>query len=409
MANRYWTPTRTYDFRLIIKDKDYTADLQRASIITSLTTPYQTVLLDIFIDANDMILDKIYGQDKLKLQIRLLAQGETPIEEVDFELMLLNINYEILMKSTDQQDSMKDRSAVQLITVCRKPFQTMSSIVNSLAYDSTPSSMASALIDSLKTKPKTDIDQSSLNSISADQILVPPMTFYKAIQYLDDQFGIYQKGILGFGCLYDNTIYLKNLSEKVKRSHTFTINYLATDLKQLEKITQGIDGQTFYTWNPIDTLYKGNTVYSYLAPRHRFIVKPRDLLYSNIDVDIGTAAKDYGIVSRDTKIFYDTEVLSDRRRTVHIDHTGYEDSENFINFPDLADMSTLSIELSSKNITLLNFMFVGEAAKFNSKVPDYAQLAGKYIIKSSELRFERIRDWESYATVNLIRTNRATI
>lgn len=409
MAERFWTPSRTYDFKLIIKDRDYTPDLQRVVIVTSLTTPYQTIMLDMFVDANDMILDKIYGQDKLKLSIRLLAQGETPIEEIDFELMLLNINYDILMKSTDQQERMKDRSAVQLTTIGRKPFQTMSSIVNSLATNTTPSDMVGTLIGTLQTGPQTNIDQTKTNTDSVDQILVPPMTFYKAIRYLDEQFGIYQKATLGFGCLYDNTIYLKNLTEKIKRTHTFTINYLATDTKELRNITQGIDGKTFYTWNAIETLYKGNTVYSFLAPRHRFVVKPRDLLFQNIDVDIGSAVKDYGLVSRDTKIFYDTEILSDRRRVLHMDHTGFEDSEFFIHFPDLSDMSTLSIEMTSKNITLLNFMFVGEAAKFNSKIPDYAQLAGKYILKSSELRFERLRDWEAYATVNLIRTNRATI
>jgi len=409
MASRFWVPTRTYDFKLVIKDKDYTADLQRVVILTSLTTPYQTVLLDIFIDANDMILDKIYGQDKLKLSIRLLAQGETPIEEIDFELMLLNLNYDILMKSTDQQQTMKDRSAVELTTICRKPFQTMSSIVNSLATGATPISMITSLTETLQTNPKIEIDQTKLNTEVIDQILVPPTTFYKAVNYLNMQFGIYQKATVGFGCLYDNTIYLKNLTEKIKRTHTFTIDYLATDAKEMKTITQGIDGKTFYTWNTIETLYKGNTVYSFLAPRHRFVVKPINLLDQNIDVNIGTSAKDYGLVSRDTKIFYDTEILSDRRRVLHFDHTGYENSENFISFPDLADMSTLSVELSSKNITLLNFMFVGEAAKLNSKIPDYAQLAGKYILKSSELRFERLRDWEAYATVNLIRTNRATI
>ena len=407
MAERFWTPSRSYDFQLIIKDKDYTPDLQRVSILTSLLTPYQTIMLDIFIDANDMILDKIYGQDKLKLRIRLLGQGELPLEEIDFELMLLNIDYDILMKATDEQKTMKDRSAVQLVTVCRKPFKTMSSIVNSISFAATASQVAGTLISGLNTSPKQIIDQAGISTEKIDQILVPPLTFYKAIHYLDEQFGIYNKSLMGFGCLYDNTIYIKNLSSKPKKAQTFTINYLATDTPNMKEIQQGVDGKTFYTWTAIDTSYKGNTVYSYLAPYNRYVVKPSDLLYKNIDIDLGTEAKNFGIVSKDTKIYYDRDTISTRRKSVHVDHTGYEDSNNFISYPDLSDLTTIRMELTSKNITLLNFMNVGESVKFNTKVQDYTQLSGKYVLKSSQLRFERIKEWEAYSLISLIRTNKA--
>lgn len=411
MPERYWTPTRSYDFQLIIKNKDYTPDLQRVSILSSLTVPYQTILIDMFIDSNDLILDKIYGQDKLKLHARLLGQTDnTPIEEVNFELMLLNVKYDIMIKSTDQQDRQKDRSAVRLITVNRKPFQTMSSIVNSISFGSTPSEVVTSLVNTLETSPKISFQQAGLNPEKFDQILVPPLTFYNAVNYLSMQFGIYSKGVMGFGCYYDNTIYLKNLTEKIKSSHLFTIDYLAIDTKELEKtIQQGVDGKKFYTWTDVLTTYKGNTIYSYIAPRNRYVVKPSNLLYSNIDVDLRTEAKFYGLVSRDTKLFYDKETISDRRRGFHIKHTGYDESDTFVGYPDLADMAMITVELISKNLTLLNFMNVGEAVKFNTKIPDYTQLAGKYILKSSELRFERIREWEAYATVNLMRTNKATI
>jgi len=407
MPERFWIPTRSYDFQLIIKDKDYTADIQKVVILSSLTTPYQTIMLNIVIDANDMILDQIYGQDKLKLKVRLLGQGELPLEEIDFELMLLNIDYEILMKSTDQQKTLKGRSAVQLITVCRKPFQTMTSIVNSINFNKTPSEVIDDLLSNISTRPTQKIDTDRLNTEKIDQTLVPPLTLYKAIKYIDNQFGIYDKSAMVVGCLFDNTIYIKNLSVKPKKAQTFTIDYIAIDTDNSKEFEQGTDGKSFYTWNPIDSSYKGNTVYSYLAPNNRYVVKPKDLLYKNIDLNLRTEAKNFGIVSKNTKIFYDTETISASRKSVYVNHTGYEDNNNFVSYPDLTDLSTITINLTSKNITFLNLMNVGESVKFNTKIPDYIELTGKYVLKSSELIFEKIREWSAFASVNLIRTNRA--
>ena len=144
---RYWTPTRTYDFQLFIKDKDYTPDLQRVSIATSITAPWQTIIFDFFIDANDMILDKIYGQDPIKLNIRLLGSTGIPIEQIELDLMYVDSNYELLMKSANPQTTMKDRTKVEVITICRKPFQTMTTVVNSLYYDSDIQSAINNLVD----------------------------------------------------------------------------------------------------------------------------------------------------------------------------------------------------------------------------------------------------------------------
>lgn len=411
MATRFWTPTRSYDFQLVIKDKDYTPDLQRVSIGTSLTSPYQVVVLDLFIDSNDMILDKIYGQDYLKLSIRLMGQGEVPVEQIDFDLMYLTSDYEILVKSIDQQKTMKDRTPVEITAVCRKPFQTMTSIVNSLFYDSDIKATIETLVQGLKTGATLDYDSSKTNNESIDQIVIPPTTFYQAVNYLDKTFGVYD-GLLGFFTLYDNKIYLKNLSRKIVASHTFTINYLATDAEENNLFNQGVDGKTFYTWNDIQTGYSGNSVFAAVAPRNRFVVKPRDTINHTIDINMENLAQTYGLISKNNKIFFDSDALFSSRRSVITEHTGYEKTRSFINAQlskKVSSLATLSVELTSKNISILNLMNVGEAVKFNSKVADYVQLTGKYILKSSELSFQRLKEWEATANLNLIRTNRASV
>lgn len=409
---RYWTPSRTYDFQLFIKNRDYTPDLQRVSIATSITAPWQTVIFDFFIDANDMILDKIYGQDPIKLNIRLLGSSGIPIEQIELDLMYVDSNYDLLMKSSNPQKDMKDRSKVEVITICRKPFQTMTTVVNSLYYDSDIQSVVNSLVQNrISTGASLNYDGQGVNTEKIDQILVPPTTFHQAIRYLDHYFGVYN-GLLGFFCLWDNTIYLKNLTKKPLTSHTFTIYQLATDVKEGPIVTAPTDGKTFYTYQNVETTYMGNSVIAATAPTAKYIVKPKDTLSHTIDIDMNNFATQYGIIAKNKKIFFDDEAIGSNRQRIYNEHTGYEKTESFINASlskEIAEMSLVYISLNSKNISLLNLMHVGETVKFNSKIADFTQLTGKYLLKSSELSFERLKDWEVYADLNLIRTNKSLI
>ena len=409
---RFWTPNRTYDFQLFIKDKDYTPDLQRVSIATSITAPWQTIIFEFFIDSNDMILDKIYGQDPIKLNIRLLGSAGVPIEQIELDLMYVDSNYDLLMKSADPQKSMKDRTKVEVITICRKPFQTMTTVVNSLYYDSDIQSAINNLVERrIATGATLKYDSQGTNPEKIDQILIPPTTFHQAIRYLDHYFGVYN-GLLGFFCLWDNTIYLKNLTKKPTTSHTFTIHQLTTDAKETDIITAPADGKTFYTYKNVETTYMGNSIIAVTAPTLKYIVKPKDTLSHTINIDMNAFSTQYGIIAKNKKIFFDSEALGNSRQRVYNNHTGYEKTESFINAnlsKEIAEMSLIYINLNSKNVSLLNLMHVGESVKFNSKVTDFVQLTGKYILKSSELSFERLRDWEVYADINLIRTNKSLI
>jgi len=409
---RYWSPSRTYDFQLFIKDKDYTPDLQRVSIATSITAPWQTIIFEFFIDTNDMILDKIYGQDPIKLNIRLLGSTGITVEQIEMDLMYVDSNYDLLMKSSNPQKTMKDRNKVEVITICRKPFRTMTTIVNSLYYDSDIQSIINNLVDKrITTGANLKYDNQGMNTEKIDQILIPPTTFHQAVRYLDHYFGVYN-GLLGFFCLWDNTIYLKNLTKKPITSHTFTIHQLTTDSKKPTIVSSPIDGKTFYTYQNVETTYMGNSIIAVTAPILKYIVKPKDTLSHTIDINMNNFSSKYGIISKNKKIFFDTEALGSNRQRIYNNHTGYEKTESFINAnlsKEIAEMSLVRISLNSKNISLLNLMYVGESVKFNSKVSDYTQLTGKYILKSSELSFERLRDWEVYVDINLIRTNKSLI
>jgi hypothetical protein len=408
---RWWIPTRTYDLQLSIKDIDYTVKLRRLSIATSITVPWQTVTLSLEMDSNDMVLDKIYGQDPIELNIRTLGATGLPTEQVIIDLMFLDSNYDLVMKSANSQKDMKDPTLIEITTVCREAFQTMTTVVNSLYYDSDIQSVINNLVQNRITGASLNYDSQGTNNEKIDQIIIPPTTFHQAILYLNHYFGVYD-GLLGFFCLWDNIIYLKNLTKKPVTSDVFKIHQLASDTPAGDIISAPADGKSFYTNESVETLYIGNSIVAVTAPTLKYIVKPKDTLSHTIDINMNTFAGSYGIIAKNKKIFFDTEAIGSNRQRIYTNHTGYEKTKSFINAnlaKEIAEMSLLNISLNSKNLALLNLMNIGEAVKFESKIADYTQMNGKYILKSSELAFEKLKDWEIYANINLIRTNKSLI
>jgi hypothetical protein len=98
---RVFTPSRSYDIQLKIKDLDYTNDLQQVRFVSSIAGAYQIVTLDISLDPNDIILENIFGKEPLNLQIKMIGRGIEiiPSEHLNIELMYLDSDSSMPMKS----------------------------------------------------------------------------------------------------------------------------------------------------------------------------------------------------------------------------------------------------------------------------------------------------------------------
>ncbi len=414
--SRYWIPTTSYDLQLKIGKIDYTADVERLTIISSILMPYQTFVIELFLDPNDLILDRVYGQEKIELTVRLIGVDEIIQEEVPIELMFVSNKQPIMMKSRNSQEDMKDRKPVVITTVSRKAFSTMYSIVNGLYFGDTVDTAISGSVTQIPGSPTLNIDSDGLNQEVIDQMVVPPATFYHVVQYLDQTFGIYD-GILSVNCLYDNNIFIKNLSKKIQTSHLFTLHLLSADANEKELTEKPIDGKSFYTWRDIHTEYIANAVLGVVGAKQRHIAKPNAELYKNFDITVPSIAQQYGISSKvgQPTIYNDQDAMgltgSGGRIGVFGDRTYYNDSETPIRARVsriTSEFSSLKVQMTSKSISILNLMHVGEAVKFNTKIIDYTQLTGKYILKSSTIKFARLREWEANVSLDLIRSNRST-
>lgn len=405
MAERKFSPTRSYEFELSIKGEDYTPDLYQVQIASSIAAPYQVVVLDIFVDANDIILRGLHGQDPCTLNIRSLRFTGNETDSLKLDLMIIEMNLNLSMKPEVATMAQKDRTPVTITTVVRPAFKSMTTTVNKVYEEpKTVREIIEELISEVGATPDYNTDKENTEKI--EQMVVPPTTLYKAIRYLDQTFGLYE-GTPVYYCDYENKIHVINLAAKMKKAQIFTVTQLASDSKGVpDVLKKSTDGKNFYTYDTIITTFKGNSVYAVLSKNLKHIVKPKDTLYHIIEHDLDTICSNYGLIDGNKKVPIDPNIT--HRENYYINHTGYEYTETFANSmiaKRISSLSTISINIE-KNLPILNLLNIGEPTKFISMVLEFQDFSGKYILKASDLMFRREGEWQATATIHMIRTNR---
>jgi hypothetical protein len=394
-----------YDISLKIKGNDYSADVNKIRIISSLNSPYQIVNLELSMDSNDIILAKLFGKDPINLSIRLTKEDVFVSDQLDFELMMIKNNFSVSTKVQFSQNSQIERTPINIIAIPRKPFRTITNHVNDVYLNQT----LKQIIQDLCKKSNTTLiyDTDGENTQIIDQVIILPTTLYKTIQYLDDTFGLYS-GPSAVFCQHDNKLYIKNLASKVNKNQTFTIYQLASDDKDNTKtINSCNDGKNFYTYAPIKNNYLGNQKFSTIAKTTRFIAKPKDKLYHLLENDLNDVCQKYGIISKNNNIEFDSELSN--RISYDIGSTGHDIS----NTPVIAKIAKKISNLSSitigieRNLPILNLMNVGESVKLITKIIEHIDLSGKYILKSSDITFQKQGGWQSTCIASLMRTNQS--
>jgi len=401
---RTYVPTRRYDLQLKIKDKDYTSALYQLRLVSSVTAPYQIFRMNLFVDPDDIILEKLFGRDPIKLSIRLLEDIEYATEQVDFDLMYIKGWFQIdSRKSLSTENVQKERSTFTITAIPRNAFKTITYPVNALYSNTTIRNVIEDLVG--QSGATLILDSQDINSETIDQLLVPQTTLKKAIDYLDRRFGIFNGAGICF-CSYDNKLFVKNITSKMKMNQTFTVYQLATDVENTDTIKKCNDGKNFYTYSTIDTNSSANAKLSVEAKTERYILTPKDQLFYTLVKDLQDVSTQYGVIYQSKKIEIDSDALSNREKTFE-DPCAYETSEVFANAKIskfVANMSAISI-LLERNLPILNLVNVGEAVKLNSQIIEFTDLSGKYVLKASDLGFHKQRDWQTTCRLDLIRTN----
>lgn len=418
----YWSPSRNYELSVKVGGLDITNDLEQMYIVSSVETPYRTYIFDFFLDSNDLLLEKIYGQTPIALTIKTFGTSESiPHEITQANLMVLGSKYDLLMRDNQPQVPDKIRSSVRVRAVSLESYNLMNAFVNKVYLGSTLETIVSDLVR--EAGGDLIYDNMNKNTEPIDQVIVPPSTLYQALKYLNRTFGFFH----GLGGIYSSAIkmsrksnsaiaayfkpklYIRNLTNSI-RTKSITITQLSTNSKAQEKLFEIYDGKTFYTYNPVETEYTGNTAYSLYGPTMKHIVKPKNELFSTLEINTVDFANQYGLTTKKDQMFFNDPAQS-RRIGFFKDHTGYEKTETHIqaNFSKLfSRISLLKIHLE-KFLLIDKLIQVGTGIKFNSYITDVRDLTGDYIMQMSNVHFIRAkRDWECGVTLHAVRTNRVS-
>jgi hypothetical protein len=416
----YYVPNKLYKVEVKIKDLDYTNDTVEVILTSSLSTAYQVIDITFLLDPSDVIIEDIFGGEPIRLNITLLRESDYPGPRFDVELLYLTSNLQLTANKTLDKNQVKERTNITITTVARNPYVTMVSMINDVFVGVNLNQIISSLASSVGAS--LEFDSFNRNNSVIDQVCIPPTTFYKVIKeynrgsndifdgYLDQRFGLFS-GTPGVFCQYDNKVYIKNLTGKLKRDQAFTVYQLAAgeDNKITKKIyDDSIEGKVFYTYDALETDYSGNSVFADLASDINHIIKPKNTLTSTISQNLESVAQDYSLLytTKNKNLFIDPYV---KRKKYYNDDTGYETESTLFNSRfgrSISDLSTLSLNLE-RNLPLLNLIDVGECVKLKPLSIEFIDFEGKYILWSSVIKLSKSGpSWETTATINLTRTNK---
>jgi hypothetical protein len=429
---RMSVPTQEWDLRLLMgEDKeqlDYSAELMSVQIISNVASPYQVFMLVVRIDPIDTIFNELYGKTKVTLEIRKKSYEAigTFTDELKFDLVQLNDKSALTQKGLLNRETNYTPVDVKMVMVPREPLKSMTDLVNAVYINASPRGVIESLAN--KYHLKIAYDKSDENTEKIPQVIIPPMTMYKAIKFVDDNFGLY-KGVSNQGfCRYDNVLEIVNLSKRVKSGQMITIEHLTANSEVAEDYIHDSvhDATKFFCRYPLHTSYTGNTTLANIGNITEYNIKPLDSLYLNTSVDFTSLCKEYGLFAKGNKVgdpvIYHDDILSDRRayRTDFVGGHGTE-SDVFLKSKlarSLVNMTAVDAVLD-RNPRIVNLLKVGGAVQLLTQSTEYVDVAGMFILKTSVISFMRENvdwqyaatmrenvDWQCAATVHLSRTNK---
>ena len=413
-------PSRTYIMTLKIKGEEYSNDLFGIRISSSLATGYQIVTLTLNITPNTILLNKLFGQDKIKLNIALQDHSEYGIDSLDFDLMILSSEFTIPVTHNNIEEGYRAETTFDLLTVTRVPFQIMTTTTNAV-FGLTPESEKTdwtgpkTIKEMFETITKNyvpmakhlEYDNMDCNPYKVLQCCIPPISYYKTFKYLDSSFGVY-KGIASIFCDHQNIIKVMNLTARMKKNPSLYIEHLSHgDNTDEFKVVPKLKNH-YITRTELSTNYIGNSKFGAIGKDIKHITLPSDNLFKKFTHSLTEICTKYGLVSqsKQTKTF--TEPNGANRTEYYINDTGCNESENFIVSKiskEISNTSRLSLMIE-KNLYIQSLLEIGSVAKLKITVQEHIDISGKYILFSSDIIWTRTNDWDTIANIELIRTNK---
>lgn len=183
------------------KDINLTTTLGKIIITNDIDNGYPVIQLFYKSDNQKFIQDNIFGHKNLSLIIWYTdVEGKPMSDPLIFDLIVLENNVPLTPKSYNNVSNYQDiqRRTIISTCICKQSFQIMSTTVNRLwecgicPYD--------AAIELIKDTgiSSTNIECYNKNTYTMGQLLIPPMSLNKALDEINDRYGIYENQVFKY-------------------------------------------------------------------------------------------------------------------------------------------------------------------------------------------------------------------
>jgi hypothetical protein len=407
MDNQNTSFSRTFNFILKINGKEYSNEVQNIRIVSNLQNCWPVFSINLFIPVSDILLENLHGQDDVELQMRSLAFDGTSLEDINFKLMIL-VNPSSAELSVEGQmigDKQTDRTNLTLILVVKDAYKTMTKMVNGIYSNKKIKEVVTDLVNKAGNT-KLVYDSNGENTDPINQVCVYPVTLYKALLYLDKNFGSHN-GCPAIYCRYNNELHVINLSDRIKKAAKIIITHLSNSKDNTDDIKKSNDSINFYTYTKIKHENKINQEFSKLGKNITYIVKPSNKLFHAIKINLEDLCKEVGANFGNDKVFMNKSMDRDK---YCCEDNGNDTSETFIKSSlakKIFGLNSISLEME-KIFTIEKFLNVGEVVKFKTSTVEYIDLSGQYILQMSDITWNRNgKEWENTIKLKLVRTNKS--
>jgi len=393
-----------YVIEFYIGDLELTAFLANVTLISSWSSVYHLFIINMNIDAKDYIMERLYGQEDIRINIKLKTTQETSIEENEIELISLNPLIDLSQKSNTQEPENPLRDRLSILAIPKLPFNSMTTPVNTTLRkgdgdDTRPLDVVEELLDDFNITENTEIIRSNENEFEPNNIIIPSMSFSKSLRYLNQEFGLYSGPYFSF-CHYDNnTFQLWDISKKIKEQEEYEVFFLkdGQPIGIAEENTSDDDiseylplEDKYFTYAPIRTYNTTNSSLLRSGYNHKFITKPNNKLYEIKNYEAEEVFKENSPTYENQR-FYLNENFKKIMNIYNRDSSIYTENESQMKSGIASYFSNLS-KISfviDYYVPLKKMSRVGIPIKLTPRVEEYLPYKGNYIVGSTMITFSR--------------------
>ena len=413
-----------YAIECFLGEAEVSMKLEEVTILNSINSPYQTIIIKMKSDAKEMITSDSFGSEGIKLKFIEMDENEAPGDMVDVELVVIKLDL-----STPKADQFGGEEGVAdpltIIGIPKEPFLAMTKTINKLVDDTkrlTPVEIVESIVAESLPGLNANIIKDNENPEKIFQFMIPPMTFMDVIRYIDgtdpETVSKYGSGLgmfngpMFFQCRWEEDMFcLWDLSTIIKEPPQYTVYHMAAgadDKEIMKEVAEAAGDDKFYTHSDLDSKFSGSQDVASSAYKTKFLTKPLDSFSNWVEVDTEDVLKSGGVGDGTREVALPEEVKGriEYKTTGEVGN-GYSD---VVYKSKMAKKFSQGFKISftvDRRIKITKLARVGIPMELKPQVMEYEAIQGKFIVSSSHIVFSKPggQSWMCAAKIEAFRGN----